>query len=36
MATVVPIALAARVSGGIPIFQLGNVIGAWRSARSLI
>jgi len=35
MATVVPIALAARVSGGVPIFQLGNVIGAWRSARSL-
>jgi hypothetical protein len=35
MATVVPIALAARVSGGVPIFQLGNVVGAWRSARSL-
>jgi hypothetical protein len=35
MATVVPIVLAARVSGGVPIFQLGNVVGAWRSARSL-
>jgi hypothetical protein len=35
MATVVPVALAARVSGGVPIFQLGNVVGAWRSVRSL-
>lgn len=35
MATVVPLALAARVSGGVPIFQLGNVVGAWRSTRSL-
>ena len=34
MATVVPVVLAARVSGGVPIFQLGNVVGAWRSARS--
>jgi hypothetical protein len=36
VATVVPIALAARVSGGVPVFQLGNLVGAWRSSRSLL